>query len=190
MDDDRPSSRRSSTPVASTGGGAEIAGIQGGVELDVADRTGRVGPEDLAWLRTRISAAAGLLGRGGEVSVAVIDDAAMAAAHERFGGVTGTTDVLTFHHAQTGDGLDVELLVCLDEAARQAAARGHAVRDELLLYVVHGLLHCCGYDDVTEEDATRMHAEEDRLLTAVGVGAVFARPGRADAAPALGRTGP
>jgi probable rRNA maturation factor len=101
----------------------------------------------------------------------------MDALHRRHTGVAGTTDVLTFDLREMGLGpLDVDIVVCLDEADRQAASRGHAVERELLLYVVHGLMHCLGHDDHEEAACARMHAAEDAVLTAIGVGPVYARP--------------
>lgn len=99
----------------------------------------------------------------------------MAAAHSGFLGVDGTTDVLTFDLTEPGQpDLDVDILVCVDEARRQGAARGHGVERELLLYIVHGVLHCLGHDDHDPSAAARMHAEEDRILEAVGVGPTYA----------------
>lgn len=102
----------------------------------------------------------------------------MAAAHVRHSGVEGTTDVLTFDLREdpaAGGALETELLLCVDEARRQAAALGHLAERELLLYALHGVLHCMGEDDHDEAAAARMHAREDRVLTAIGVGATFAR---------------
>ncbi len=114
----------------------------------------------------------------GEVRARVIDDTEMADAHQRWSGVAGTTDVLTFDLREDGRGpLDVDLLICADEARRQAEARGIAVERELLLYIVHGVLHCLGFDDHDEAESARMHAEEDRLLAAAGVGATYAPAG-------------
>ena len=39
--------------------------------------------------------------------------------------------------------------------------------------IVHGILHCCGFDDHDEESHQKMHAEEDRILNAIGVGTVW-----------------
>ena len=101
----------------------------------------------------------------------------MAEAHQRWSGVSGTTDVLTFDLAEGrsagGEALDVDLLLCADEARRQADARGFPIERELLLYLVHGVLHCLGHDDHDEDAFARMHAEEDRLLEAAGVGATY-----------------
>ena len=109
-----------------------------------------------------------------ELTLAVVDDARMAQLHAHHCGELGTTDVLTFDLRDSPDEpLVAELVLCRDVAARQAAARGHAARLELLLYAVHGLLHLLGYDDHTEADAAAMHAREDQLLTAAGWGKVY-----------------
>jgi len=47
------------------------------------------------------------------------------------------------------------------------------LRRELLLYVVHGVLHCLGMDDHDEAAAAAMHRVEDAVLTAIGVGPVY-----------------
>ena len=115
--------------------------------------------------------------RCGELSIAVVGDEQMAQLHEQYKDVSGTTDVLTFDLGEDLDEnqIEGEIIVCLDEAARQAAQRGHSVRHELLLYVVHGILHLLGEDDHEPDDFKRMHDREDQILTRLGLGAVFAR---------------
>jgi probable rRNA maturation factor len=56
---------------------------------------------------------------------------------------------------------------------RESKNRNHSVQNELLLYIVHGILHCTGFDDHNEEDHKLMHQEEDRILKAIGVGVVW-----------------
>lgn len=126
-------------------------------------------------LADRAAAAAAELDLRGEVRVRLVADTEMAAAHEKYAGVPGTTDVLTFDLRSSPQAdLDADLYACVDEARRQAAARGHAVGDELLLYIVHGILHCLGHDDHDDASSAQMHEEEDRVLRAIGVGPVFA----------------
>ena len=48
----------------------------------------------------------------------------------------------------------------------------------LLLYALHGMLHLCGFDDRTAAGFKRMHGTEDRILTRLGVGPVFAPAGK------------
>jgi probable rRNA maturation factor len=51
----------------------------------------------------------------------------------------------------------------------QAASRGHDVQVELVLYVIHGLLHLCGYDDHTESGAAAMRERERHYLRLLGL---------------------
>jgi probable rRNA maturation factor len=115
------------------------------------------------------------------VDVQLVGDHAMAAAHKRFMDIDGTTDVMSFPAHDDSDArasVEADLFVCTDVAAREAAARGHAPEREILLYAVHGTLHACGYRDDTDESFAAMHAEEDRILTAGGMGSVYAVPVR------------
>lgn len=136
-----------------------------------------LGVPDAAWLRERVGEACVYMDTAGEVRIRIVDDAVMAREHVRSMGVEGTTDVITFDLSESDPSedrlLDVDLLLCLDEARRRAQERGHAVRRELLLYALHGVLHCTGYDDTDEASYARMHAREDEVLRAIGVGATF-----------------
>jgi probable rRNA maturation factor len=111
-----------------------------------------------------------------ELSIALVADAQMCELHERYLKVTGPTDVLTFEvdendedHITSG-----EVVICVDEANRQALQRGSTTREELLLYALHGMLHLCGFDDRTPAGYRKMHRKEDEILTQLGVGPVFA----------------
>lgn len=111
-----------------------------------------------------------------EISIALVGSGRMATLHEKYLRVAGPTDVLTFDHERSPDGrcLAGEVVLCVPFAKRQAARRGTETERELLLYALHGVLHLSGFDDLTKSDYEKMHAEEDRILTAIGVGAVFA----------------
>jgi probable rRNA maturation factor len=142
------------------------------------------------WLRDHAARALAALDAPGEVRVRIVGDAEMNRVHQQFMGTPGTTDVLTFDLTEGAaaagrSGLDVDILICLDEAQRQAAGRALTVERELLLYLLHGVLHCLGYDDHTEPDAAAMHAREDQVLQAIGVGATYL-PGRSDPGTAPG----
>jgi rRNA maturation RNase YbeY len=151
------------------------------VEVHLHDAAGLLAPElaRLGALAGELGQELARLGHAGEVRVRLVGDAEMAPAHERYCGVAGTTDVLTFDLAdEPGGPLDADLLVCVDEARRQARARGIEVAAELMLYIAHGVLHCLGHDDHDEAGAGRMHAIEDQWLSAIGLGRVYAVPER------------
>jgi probable rRNA maturation factor len=124
------------------------------------------------------------LAQGGhELRVRIVGDAEMAAAHQRYSGVPGTTDVLTFDLTDGASAatapLDADVLICLDEARRQSARRGIPIEHELTLYILHAALHCLGEDDRDAPAAARMHAREDAILTSLGLAPVYAAPERA-----------
>jgi len=110
------------------------------------------------------------------ISVGIVDDAEISTLNEQFLSHEGTTDVLSFDLSdEQGDGAAhvFELVVNGQMAVRQAARRGHASEAELALYVTHGLLHQMGFDDLTGEQARKMHQMEDEILQHLGYGLVY-----------------
>lgn len=93
------------------------------------------------------------------VSLLLTDDAEIARIHGDFLDDPTPTDVISF---AIDDG--AELVVSVETAARLARAHGHAIAAEVALYVVHGLLHVCGYDDIRARDRKRMRAAEREVL--------------------------
>lgn len=147
-----------------------------GVSVDVCDHRSLLSKHDLDRLTALCHAAMRESNLSGEVRIKLVSDSEMIDAHTRYSDDPTTTDVLTFDLSD-GPGprtLDVDLLLCVDEARRQATTRGHPVERELVLYALHGMLHCVGYDDHDDADFAAMHAEEDRVLEAIGVGRTFA----------------
>jgi len=132
------------------------------------------GTVDVLWLKAKVQAAAVFLGiEQSNISIRIVNDATMSQLHHEYSGVDGTTDVLTFDHGSGEQAIDVDIAVCFDVASREAHARDHSVDRELLLYVIHGILHCTGFDDNDENAHQKIHAEEDRVLQAIGVGATW-----------------
>ncbi|HKB03972.1 MAG TPA: rRNA maturation RNase YbeY [Gemmataceae bacterium] len=103
--------------------------------------------------------------REAKVSLAVVDDATIAALNKRFLDHDGPTDVLTFPLSGRGARkLEGEVVIGIEVAQRESAARGHDVNTELCLYAIHGVLHLCGYDDRTPRDAAAMRRKEREYL--------------------------
>lgn len=117
---------------------------------------------DRAALRSAIRCV--LIGEGvadAEISLAVVDDEEMADLNSRFLRHAGPTDVLTFPLSEPGEGpLSAEIVVSAKRAQREAKRRRLSPLDELRLYVIHGALHLCGYDDHTSAGRRRMRARE------------------------------
>ena len=131
---------------------------------------------DARWVRDRLLEALQHIDASVQrIAVMLVDGLQMARLHEAHRGENTTTDVLTFQTSLPGAPVVADIAVCLDEADRNAQQRNYTIQREVLLYALHGLLHCAGFDDTTEEQSRAMHAEEDRILEAIGVGATFGR---------------
>lgn len=100
-----------------------------------------------------------------KISLAFVDDPTIARINKQFLEHEGPTDVITFPMSGRGaKKLEGELVIGTEVAVREAQERGHAVHIELCLYVIHGVLHLCGYDDRTPKDAKVMRQKERAYL--------------------------
>jgi probable rRNA maturation factor len=100
------------------------------------------------------------------LSLAFVDDVAMAEMNEAYLGHKGPTDVISFPllDDHDSDWILGEVVVSLDTAARQAPENDREALWEALLYVVHGTLHLLGYDDHDPEKRRLMHMRQEQLL--------------------------
>ena len=95
----------------------------------------------------------------------------MAALNETFLQHEGSTDVITFDYSvpeaggrRVGDGLAGEIFVCVDEAIVQAKQFRTDWQAEVVRYIVHGILHLLGHDDLRADRRRAMKREENRLV--------------------------
>ena len=56
------------------------------------------------------------------------------------------------------------VVVCLQRAKEQAEEYGHSLERELHYLLTHGVLHCLGYDHMTDEDKAEMREKEEFIL--------------------------
>lgn len=124
-------------------------------------------------VRAATEAAVAHGGRPGlPVDVIFVREAELTRMHAEYLDDPTPTDVITFDLGASGEfepseGPAGELYVSVDRAIEVVKERGGSPRAELLLYVVHGCLHLCGFDDHEDADRERMRAAEravcDRL---------------------------
>jgi probable rRNA maturation factor len=108
--------------------------------------------------------------REAKVTLAFVDNGHIHRLNKQFLGHDEPTDVLSFPYTDPGaKKLEGEIAIGYEVARASAAERGHPVAAELALYVIHGCLHMCGYDDRTAADAARMRAKEREYLRALGL---------------------
>ena len=105
----------------------------------------------------------------GEISLAIVDDPRMHELNRQYLQHDYPTDVLSFILEEDEGFLDGEVIVSADYAAREAAQFGWSTDDELLLYVIHGLLHLVGYDDLAPAAKREMRTQERHYLAVFGL---------------------
>jgi probable rRNA maturation factor len=88
----------------------------------------------------------------------------MALVNETFLQHAGPTDVITFDHRDCESEIHGELFICVDEAVAQAKIFKTGWQPELVRYVVHGVLHLAGHDDLKPQERRRMKRAENRLV--------------------------
>jgi probable rRNA maturation factor len=107
---------------------------------------------------------------GLRVDLLFVDDPTLRDLHEQFLDDPTLTDVMAFDYSQADEAAldpEAEVYVSVDRARAVALERGDQVRDELLLYIAHGCLHLCGFDDRTDEDRDEMRAAERVVLASL-----------------------
>ena len=120
------------------------------------------------------------LGRGNaELSILLTDDETIASLNERYLNKKGPTNVISFGQGEPfPDNTNIDILgdiaVSVDTAERQATTRGVSLTEEILILIVHGLLHLLGHihdpkEGASPKDESLMQAEETRLLSLIGV---------------------
>jgi len=104
-----------------------------------------------------------------ELGLHLVGAVEMARINQQFLNHSGSTDVITFDHSEpavhaTASSLHGEIFICLDDALAHARRFGTIWQSELTRYVIHGILHLRGYDDLSPELRRKMKREENRLL--------------------------
>ena len=130
----------------------------------------------------------------GTYEVALVDAEQIKMLHQRYRGTAEATDVLAFDlrdSAGPGPGHDIvaQIVICTD-VARQAATKRHLdPRAEVLLYLIHALLHLTGLNDDGRAERRAMHQIEDQILLGLGVGKVYQPGSRAKGRTVNGQRG-
>ena len=70
---------------------------------------------------------------------------------------------------EEGNLLIGSIAVCCERAKEQAEEYGHSYERELHYLIVHGIMHCLGYDHIEEEDKAEMREREEYILTKLGI---------------------
>jgi probable rRNA maturation factor len=101
-------------------------------------------------------------------SISIVDDATIHRLNVEYLQHDWPTDVISFAF-ETGPQLSGEIIASWDTAQRMSQLAGWSVTDELVLYVLHGMLHLAGMDDQDRGSRERMRLAEKEYLVATSM---------------------
>lgn len=140
------------------------------VDLAIDDCVANAEEVDQQRLRQAATSAAEARGYSvGVVGIRVTDDPSIHQINRDHLGHDYPTDVISFAYENEGSSLNGELVVSLETARQQAKEIGWPAGHELLLYVIHGVLHIAGMDDHEPAERAAMRAAEKEVMTSIGI---------------------
>ena len=142
---------------------ASVVGDDGG-EKAIVDLLNPNGYPEASAQRIRpwIDSLVSEMAAGASLAIRFVGDRMMRRLNRDYRGRDTTTDVLSFPGEVTAEGRHLgDIAVSVPAARRQADALGHSVSRELRVLLLHGVLHCMGYDH--ESDGGEMLRIERRL---------------------------
>ena len=118
-------------------------------------------------VRTTLSAMA--VGQA-SISVTIVDNASIRDINARYLKHDWETDVISFPLSDDGAAELAGELIISAEMAYNTAQEVHCdPLQEVALYLVHGLLHLCGYQDYSVEDVAVIRGLEAEALKSLGI---------------------
>ncbi len=106
--------------------------------------------------------------KSAKLSIAFVDNEEIKRLNERFLGSNEVTDVIAFPLNNKEDILSGEIVISVETAVEVANRKRSNVEGEIILYLVHGILHLLGYNDNNKKNAKIMHEKESEILAFLG----------------------
>ena len=100
----------------------------------------------------------------GQLTIVFVSDPTIKKLNQKFLKHRTATDVLTFDYSKNKKDFAGEIIISADTTHRQAKTYQVSFRQEIILYVIHGILHLLGFDDHRPADIRRMRKKETELM--------------------------
>lgn len=106
-----------------------------------------------------------------EVSLSFVSDKEIQELNKHYREMDKVTDVLSFPQYEDLNELPEEgiiplgdVVICMEQAERQAEEFGHSLERELVYLFIHSICHLLGYDHMEEADRQEMREKEERIM--------------------------
>ena len=98
-----------------------------------------------------------------------VEAARMQELNRQWRGIDSVTDVLSFEadgecDPETGLEYLGDIIICPEQAEKQAMQSGHDIQEEIALLEIHGLLHLLGYDHLDDKQREEMWEYQNQYL--------------------------
>jgi len=101
-----------------------------------------------------------------QASILLCDNKFIRKLNRKFFNESGVTDVISFPLKDaTNPQYLGEVVVCVEEAVKLAKVYSNTWQEELVLYLIHGILHIIGFDDIKAKDRLKMQAKQEKILS-------------------------
>lgn len=92
-----------------------------------------------------------------------MDDTQIRMLNKKYLARDKATDVLAFNYS----GNTADIAISIETAKQNAALYKNTCKNEIILYIIHGLLHIFGYDDTTLQKAKRMCKKQGEIFLTI-----------------------
>ncbi|PKO00702.1 MAG: rRNA maturation RNase YbeY [Chloroflexi bacterium HGW-Chloroflexi-4] len=103
-----------------------------------------------------------------DLSILIETDSLLKKLNHTYRGINQPTDVLSFDsdeiNPETGFTSIGDIAISFPTAQKQAIEANHPVENEVILLLIHAILHLSGYDHSTKEEKQEMWAEQQAVL--------------------------
>lgn len=118
----------------------------------------------------------GVYGDRGQVSLTIVSPEEIQQLNREYRQVNRVTDVLSFPQYVSPDEIPADsmyllgdVVICMEQAVKQAEAYGHSIQRELVYLFVHSIFHLFGYDHMEEEEKQAMREAEEAVMKQIGL---------------------
>jgi rRNA maturation RNase YbeY len=113
------------------------------------------------WIKNTVSNEGKLLG---EVQYVFCSDEYLLEINRKYLNHDYLTDIITFPLTESETLITAEIYISIDRVKDNSTKFNSSLTNELNRVIIHGVLHLCGYDDLTEEEKKIMRRKEDYYL--------------------------
>jgi len=100
-----------------------------------------------------------------DISIVLCDNKFITRINKKFFKKNNPTDVISFPLKDNfRNNYLGEVIVCVQEASLRAKEYNNTFDKELLLYLIHGILHLLGYEDTTKKQRARMEKKQSEII--------------------------